>query len=153
TGTTKPANSRAGASTEVSTTWPHTFTTSAGSATVYEPQVVSWPDRQTLNTRIVVGLTPTGAKEATLGTIDVSFSTSTDLATRWVTLYNGRLEATRFPSLPTDKAVAAEGRIRAALEALGDKRVPLDTLLLSLRQQAEKPPEVTVNNEPPVIFV
>ena len=47
--------------------WPHTVRGDTGIATVYQPQVISWPERRILNTRIAIGITPTGAKEAALG--------------------------------------------------------------------------------------
>ena len=48
-------------------TWPHTITGDGGTATVYQPQVISWPEHRTLNTRIAIGITPTGAKAPILG--------------------------------------------------------------------------------------
>jgi hypothetical protein len=56
---TQPA---AAAAADTAEAWPHTMRGDAGSALVYQPQVISWPDRQTLNTRIAMALTPTGAK-------------------------------------------------------------------------------------------
>ncbi len=35
---------------------------------------------------------------------------------------------------------------------MGAKRVPLATLVMSLRKQAERPPEVALDNSPPRIF-
>ena len=75
--------------------WPHTIRGEAGSALVYQPQVVSWPDRQTLNTRIALQITPKGGK-AVLGSVEVSFATSTDLATRWVGLSQPKLLSSRL---------------------------------------------------------
>jgi hypothetical protein len=149
----KPAAPRASGSISLEGNWPHTVATENGSATVYQPQVISWPERQTLNTRMVIGIMRRDAKAPILGTMEVAFATSADLSTRWVTLYNARLLSTHFPSLDTAEAGVIEGRIKEALAGIGDKRVPLDTILLSLRQEAEKPPEVAVKNDPPVIFV
>ena len=42
--------------------WPRTMTNDTGSAVVYQPQVIAWPERQRLETRIAIGLTPKGAK-------------------------------------------------------------------------------------------
>jgi len=38
---------------------------------IYQPQVISWPERRTLNARVVVGITPTGAKTPILGVIEL----------------------------------------------------------------------------------
>ncbi len=133
--------------------WPHTVSAEGGSAVVYQPQVISWPGRQTLSTRIALAMTPTGAKAPVLGTIEVSFATSTDLAARWVRLTNPKLESSRFPSADPAQAERFDARIRAALAALPEKRIPLDAVLLSLRQGGEAPPAVPLHNEPPQIFV
>lgn len=133
--------------------WPHTLSGASGSAVVYQPQVIAWPDRQTLRTRIALSVTPAGAAAAVLGTVEVSFATSTDLSTRWVTLSNPQLVSSRFPAADTAQAERIDAHIRSALAALPAKRVPLDTLLLSLRRETETPPAVAVHNEPPRIFV
>jgi hypothetical protein len=134
-------------------TWPHTMTTPQGTATVHQPQVVSWPGFKTLNARTALGIQPAGAKQPTLGTIDIAFDTTTDLQERMVTLTAPRLVASSFPSLDAARAAQVDERIRAALARMGAKRVPLATLVMSLRKQAEKPPETALDNSPPRIFV
>src|SRR5262245_51261765 len=64
--------------------WPHKVAGPSGSAMVYEPQVVAWPGRQQLDTRIALGILPNGATTPALGTIEVAFATSTDLGSRTV---------------------------------------------------------------------
>jgi len=133
--------------------WPHTVNTQNGSAIVYQPQVISWPEHQTLNARVAIGVTPTGAAAPVMGTIDVSFATDTDLATRTVALSQPRLVATRFPSVDTAQAAQFEARIRAAVDALPVKRVPLDSIVLSDGARPAAPtPEVALDNTPPRIF-
>jgi hypothetical protein len=135
------------------TQWPHTVTGEAGSATVYQPQVISWPGHETLNARVAVGITPTGAKAPVLGTVEVAFATQTDLASRSVTLTDAHLVASRFPTADTSQAERFEQRIKAALAAMGARRYPLDTILMSLPPSGEKPAAVAVKNDPPKIFV
>jgi hypothetical protein len=138
--------------TPLAATWPHTVSAEGGSAVIYQPQVLSWPGHATLNTRIAASITPTGATAPVLGTIEVAFASSADLGTRLVTLTDPQLTATRFPTLDTGQAVRFENGIRAALGRLGPKQVPLDTVLLSLRQPADAPPAVQVKNDPPAIY-
>ncbi len=134
--------------------WPHTVNTPNGSAIVYQPQVISWPEHQTLNARAAIGLTPKGAPTPIMGTIDVSFATDTDMATRTVALSQPRLVATRFPSADTAQAAQFEERIRAAVAALPGKRVPLDAIVLSDGARPAAPAaEVALDNSPPRIFV
>ena len=123
-----------------------------GSAVIYQPQIISWPDRRTLNARVALGITPVGAKSATLGAIEVAFTTQSDLATRTVTLSAPKLQAAHFPSANPQQAAQFEEAIKTALDSMGEKRVPLDTILLSLNKQEEAPPAVALNNDPPKIF-
>ena len=133
--------------------WPHTVQGERGSAVVYQPQVIAWPDRQKLETRAAVAITPTGAKTASYGTIDVSFATATDLASRTVTLSQPQLVAVRFPTLANEQTAAIEERVRTTLAGLGSKTVPLDMVVASLRDSGEKPPSVELKNDPPAICV
>ena len=132
--------------------WPHVISGPNGSATVYQPQVVSWPEKRMLNTRIVLNVTPTGSSKAALGTLEVVFATSTDLANRVVTLTNPQLLSARFPSLTSAQAAQIEARAKTLLADLGPKQVPLDMVVLSLREGTEKPADVALENAPPKIF-
>ncbi len=132
--------------------WPHTVSGPNGSATIYQPQVISWPQQTTLNTRVALAITPKGATQPSLGTIEVAFTTDSDLVTRTVALTEPRLLKSRFSSLDPQQVALVEDRIRAALADLGIKRVPLDTILLSLRQQAQPAPAAPLQNDPPKIF-
>jgi hypothetical protein len=136
----------------VAATWPHTYAGDGGSALVYQPQVVSWPDRGTLNARMAVAITPGGAKTPVLGTMQVAFDTRTDLDTRSVTLSNPKLVSTRFPTLDTNRAVQFANAITAELGHVGNKQVPLDSILLSLRRETGAPPAPPLKNDPPAIF-
>ena len=142
----------AAAATPIAATWPHTFTGEHGTALVYQPQVVSWPDRGTLNTRMAIAITPNDSKTPVLGSMQVAFDTRTDLDTRYVTLSNPKLVSTQFPTLDTNRAVQYGNAISAGLANLGNKQVPLDSVLLSLRQQTGAPPAPPMKNDPPVIF-
>src|SRR5271169_2496843 len=115
-------------------TWPHSITTDKASVTVYQPQAISWPDRKTLTARVAIAISPAGAKALIVGTIEVSLATTTDPASGIVTLSDPSLVASHFPSLNTDQASALEQKIRAALPDMQIHQVPLDSVLLSLKQ-------------------
>lgn len=135
-----------------SATWPHTVSGPGGSAVIYQPQVISWPERRTLNTRVAIAVTPEGAKTPIYGTATVAFASTVDLTTRLVTLTAPVLQATQFPSASTDQAARIEARIRAALDSAGPRHVPLDTVLLSLRNNDAGAANVALDNTPPRIF-
>jgi hypothetical protein len=132
--------------------WPHTVVRSDGTATVYQPQVISWQDFRTLNTRMVLGVQPVAAKAPTLGTIEVAFTTNADLPDRAVVLSDPKLVSSNFPTFDPARASALDEKIRAALAEMGVKRVPIAMVLASLRSQSDKPGEVPLDNTPPQIF-
>ena len=70
----------------------------------------------------------------------------------YLTLSDGKLISSRVPAADTAQAERFDARIRAALAAMPGKTVPLDTLLLSLRQAGEAPGAVPLQHAPPQIF-
>jgi hypothetical protein len=132
------------------TPWPHTITKDNASVTVYQPQAISWTDQKTLTARVALAITPAGAKAPILGTIEVALATTTDATSRIVTLSDPSLVASHFPSLNTDQASALEQKIRVALPDMQIHQVPLDSVLLSLKQIPVS--SVELNNDPPTIF-
>ncbi len=93
-----------------------------------------------LNARTVLGILPEGGQAPTLGSIDVAFTTATNLDERVVTLTEPRLVASHFPTLDAARAAQVDERIRAALAGMGVKHVPLATLVVSLRKQVRSRP-------------
>ena len=136
---------------EPSAAWPNHITVEGASVTVYQPQAITWPDHKTLTARAAVAITPPHAKAPVLGTVEVSLDTNTDLATRTVFLSDPKLDSSRFPALDTGQAAQLEDKIKAALPHLHMRPVPLDSVLLSLKETPEVKP-VEVDNTPPVIF-
>lgn len=147
-----PAGARAQAAAAPGSGWPHTQRVDHATVVIYQPQVISWPWRTKLNARVALAVTPEGAGQPVLGTIEISGSTTTDLGTRLVTLTDLKLTASHFPTLSTQTAEQFDTRIRGALAAMPPKRIPLDTVLMSLAQEEVKPAPVATDNAPPVIF-
>ena len=131
--------------------WPHALTVNGASVVVYQPQAIDWPDHATLTTREALSITPPGEKIPVLGTTEMSFSTRTDAATNEVILSDPQLLASHFPALDTARAARIEAQIKLALPTIQPRPVPLQSILLSLKQQS-KPDDAALNNDPPPIF-
>ncbi len=132
--------------------WPHTIQGQNGSVTVYTPQVIDWPGRTELDARVVVSLLPKGTTTPILGTLEITGTTETDQASRIVTVSGFKLKSSHFPSLDTSRAAGLDQKIQAALASMPPKPVPLDLVLLSLRQAAPDIRPVAVSNTPPAIY-
>jgi hypothetical protein len=132
-------------------TWPRTSVIDGTTLVVYQPQAIAWPDHTELNARAAIAITPRGESKPILGTVELTLTTQTDAATGLVDLSNPRLTASHFPSLDTAAAAQLEQRIKEKLPALQMQPVPLETVLLSLKDKPV-PDNVAVQNDPPVIF-
>ena len=132
--------------------WPHTLHEAGASVTIYQPQVLSWPEQKHISVRAAVAVTPADADKPFLGTIELEGDTAVDLADRDVVVSHLVLTGSHFPTLDTSRSAEVEQRMRAAVAGLPDKHIPLDTVLLSpgLSEAAAKP--VAVSNLPPVIL-
>ncbi len=129
--------------------WPRTLTRDGASLTVYQPQAIAWPDRKRLTARAAVALTPKGAAQPLLGTIELSLATATDDAGS-VILSDPQLISTHFPSLDTARAAQVEARLRAALPSVDLRPVPVASVVASLEQNGPAP--AAIRNDPPPIF-
>jgi hypothetical protein len=138
------------AQADATSAWPHTISRDGASVTVYQPQAIEWPGRQTLTARAAVAVTPPGQSKAILGTIELTVATHIDDATGTVQLSDPKLLETHFPSLDTQHAQTLDEKMRSALPQMEIRAVPLTAVLLSLKQ--EPVAAVAVNNDPPVIF-
>jgi hypothetical protein len=132
-----------------SSNWPHTLAKDGASITVYQPQAISWPDRQTLTARAAIAITQPGHDQPILGTTEVSLATSTDEAKGVINLSDPKLLDTHFPALDTQQATEVQAKIAAFLPQMETRQVPLASVLLSLKQSPVSP--VAVNNDPPAI--
>ncbi len=131
--------------------WPHDLKVNGTDVVVYQPQAIDWPNHERLIARAAIGITPPGAKAPVLGTIDVSLATHTEAATNEVDLSDPKLVSSHFPSLDTEQAAQFESRISRALPKLQTKQVPLQAILLSLKE-TKQPAGVALHNDPPEIL-
>jgi hypothetical protein len=132
--------------------WPHTITEGQATATIYEPQVVTWPGQTSIQVRVAVQINRAPGAPPILGVLEATADTRTDFAQRWVIFSNVRITATHFPTLDTAHAAALQQRIASFAAALDARRVPLDSVLLSLRNEPAEAAPVATNDTAPVIF-
>src|SRR5262245_47237582 len=78
--------------------WPRQFTLSNATALMYQPQLESW-ERNQLDFRAVVAITPTGTKQEIFGVVWGNARTHVDRIERIVTLEDMKLTRSNFPTL------------------------------------------------------
>jgi hypothetical protein len=134
------------------TLYPHTITINGRTVTVYQPQAISWQDHEILTARAAIAIAPDGNGPETLGTVELKVKTRTDPTGQEVFLSDPQLESSHFPALDTEAATRLDQQIRAALPTIQMNPVPVQSILLSLKDQPQAA-GVEVNNDPPAIFV
>jgi hypothetical protein len=138
------------AQTAAAESWPHTIKREGSTVTVYQPQAIAWAGRKRLTARAALSITRPGQPKPLMGTIELTLATTVDEASGVVNLSDPQLTSSHFPALDTQQATSLEARIREALPQMQLRQVPLQTVLLSLKQLPVA--SVPVNNAPPVIF-
>jgi hypothetical protein len=149
--TAKPANTGSPPpGTNADTGWPRTVTLKSGSAVWYQPQVESWTGQKQIVAWSAVSYTPTGAKDAALGTIKLEGTTRVALDDRVVSL-DYRITEYNFPSLKPDQVKALVADVQALPPA--HRVLDLDRLLAYV---ADSPLQVKntegLKADPPKIY-
>ena len=129
--------------------WPRLLKQSGGTVIAYQPQVDKWKDHAIITWREAFQMTPTGGKQV-IGAATFNGKTTVDKDTHLVTISEIKVTDTYFPSL--DEATSAK------LEQLFKSFVP-EVVEISLERvvaylpKPESVQAVSLNNDPPVIFV
>ena len=149
-----PAQARAPAPRPLPDTWPHTVTGENGTATIYQPQVIAWPEHRTLTARVAIGVTPNGAKAPLFGVVEVAFDTQTELAERTVVLTAAAARVREVPVGGRDAGRAVRsadprGARRDGRQARAARERRAEPAGSRRRSRAE----VALDNTPPRIFV
>ncbi len=147
----KPANTgKPPAGTNADTGWPRTIALKSGSVTWYQPQVESWTGQKQMVAWSAISYTPTGAKEAALGTIKIEGDTRVALDDRLVGI-EFKITEYNIPSLKPDQVKALVADVQALPR--NEKVLDLDRLMAYI---ADSPLQVKnvegLKADPPKIF-
>lgn len=147
----KPANTGSPPpGTNADTGWPRTVNLKSGAAIWYQPQVESWSGQKQIVAWSAVSYTPTGAKQAALGTIKIEGATRVALDDRVVSI-EMRITQFSFPSLTTDQVKTLVADVQALPN--NQRVIDLDRLMAYI---ADSPLQVKntegLKADPPKIF-
>jgi hypothetical protein len=131
--------------------WPRHVQTTAGYATIYQPQVETWTgNKLTFHAAVSFAATDSGAP--TFGVVFATARTETDKENRTVTLEDMKLTGAKYPSRP-DSVKPYLAALRAKLPGTA-RVISLDQLQMSLLVVSDKNKvkTVPVKNDPPTIY-
>lgn len=131
--------------------WPRELTNEGSVLTLYQPQVQSWEKYEKLDFRMAFSLVPFQDKEV-VGVLYVLANTEVNMDDHKVLINNMTVSKVNFPSLDDETAGKMDKIVRSFV-------TPDRTQIMSLEQVVACTPKedtvsaITVNNDPPVIFV
>jgi len=131
--------------------WPREYSNEKGKLVLYQPQVTSWDDFSRLEARMALAFAPPGSNSPTLGTVQITARTDTNVEEHRVRVYDIAITAGAFPTLDDARAQRLQ---QAVLEVLPDEtEVELERLATNLERFESQEHKVELKVEPPVIFV
>jgi hypothetical protein len=133
--------------------WPREFKSEQGvRLLMYAPQVESWDKFNKIVTRVAIALAKDTKDAPMLGSFQAVADTSVDQANRMVLVKQIQITAAHFPSLDTAHTRALIRDIKRTIPR-EEIVISLDRILASLKQNQVALKEVSLRNDPPVIFV
>jgi len=132
--------------------WPRVLEKNGRQLTVHQPQVDLWKDYRELRFRCAIGVKTGAGKSEKLGVAEIHAETSTDLATRVVSVISSHREL-RFPNTSDAEAALLRSVVDELLPPGRIVTVSLDRILAYLDpEQHSTQQAVELNLEPPKIF-
>ena len=132
--------------------WPREIKKNGDSLVLYQPQLDSWKDREVMEFRMAIMLTPAGESKPIAGALWLKAITDVNLETREVLINNIKVMKIRFSVIDEALGKKAEATTMAMLPK-APVTVSLDRVLAGLKaaQEAQKP--LPLKNDPPKIYV
>jgi hypothetical protein len=132
--------------------WPRHRTNEQGRLVYYQPQVDDWKEFKELSFRMAFTLTPKGQKEI-VGIMVLQAETDVSVDDRNVLLHNFKMTEVTLPSVAAEKKPEVDQLVRSFLPPDHKVVMSLDRLVATVEKSQAAPPSVTVQNDPPIVFV
>src|SRR6516225_8447701 len=145
------ASPAAPAATPYVSPWPRAFDRNGAHVIVYQPQVKSWRGYRSLIADTAVSIQQ-GDTKPVLGVISWHADTITDVSSRNVFVRNIEVVSSRFPFLDAVQEAAMQQRVRQVYPTM-TFTISLDRMIASVENANAHVQTITVNLQPPLIFV
>src|SRR6516225_8938271 len=131
--------------------WPRAFDRNGAHVIVYQPQVKSWRGYRSLIADTAVSIQQ-GNTKSILGVISWHANTITDVASRNVFVRNIEVVSSRFSFLDAAQEAAMQQRVRQVYPTM-TFTISLDRMIASVENAHAHVQTITVNPQPPPVFV
>jgi hypothetical protein len=137
--------------------WPRTYPLAkkGASATVYQPQIASWPDQKHIVFWCAVAYAAPGATQAALGTVKAEADTQVSLDRRLVNFSPVQITVFNFPTLTRDQAREFVTAFQKALPTV-QLSISLDRVLAGINKSeilASSRDAEGIKADPPKIYI
>ncbi len=141
-----------GSPVQAAAVWPTTKTINGYTLTAYQPQATSWENYKKLTANMAVSIVGPD-KKTNYGVVALTADTSADADAGTVVVSNIQVASTSFPTLTADQQKKLDAFIRSRALDPGNRVVPFNTIVLSLKSNEQPAPrQVNINTTPPKIF-
>ena len=134
-----------------SLTFPREIVSEAGKLVVHTPQIDTWKDFSSIEARVAVEVTPTGADEPVYGVAEFTADTDPNLELRVVAVENLAITVTSFPVPDASKREQLDAIVRSSAQQR-THYVPLDVILSYIAPDATVPEVQGLSFDPPPIY-
>jgi hypothetical protein len=134
--------------------WPKGFTTPAGAhLTLYQPQVLSWDNKEHMVALSAVAYEVARAEKPILGTVTFEAATSVAMDKRLVNFEGLKVTEMNFSSAKKEQTQDIAASLQATVNAKPERVIALDRVLANIDKSAIIPKNVEgVKADPPKIF-
>ena len=133
--------------------WPKQITKPAGKLVVYQPQVDSWTNHQTLNVRMAFTFTPIGGKSQ-VGVLTGTMLTYVNFDTHTVVMSDPQITSVTFPSGDPATSSTMAAAVKTFLNPSSSMTISLERLAATVKKdKASTPKMAELNNAPPAIYI
>lgn len=131
--------------------WPRTMSGDLGVVTLHTPQIDSWDEFTRIQARAAVEVVPADESIATLGILEFTATTDTNLERRLVSVENIEITKVSFSTVSAERSAALEKIVRTVYQTASNL-VPLDVLLSYTADDFVETDAAGLSFEPPQIF-
>jgi len=142
----------ASATARADTNWPMKTNVNGYTVMGYQPQATDWQSYKKLIAIMAVSIVAPGQTTPVYGVLNLTADTTADLAAGTVLVSNISVTSTNFPTLSADQQQRLSAFVKIRSTELGNRVIPLDTILLSLKSTQNASQPVNINTTPPAIY-
>lgn len=133
--------------------WPRVKNHDGNRLTLYEPQVESWADYAQIDFRMAFSLLPNQESKEIVGVIYMQAATTVNMSTHIVVMKELKIQKVDFPSFTENESSGYNNMIKTFLHPDTTLQIGLEMIVACTPKPETTANDLSVNNNPPLIFI